>query len=53
MADKIALLLEAERRGILPENKKALLAEARRRGLVSGGQAPAPQSGMTREQRQA
>lgn len=53
MADKIALLLEAERRGILPDNKKALLAEARKRGLVPGGQRPAPQGGMTREQRQA
>jgi len=28
-------LIEAEKRGILPENKKELLAEARRRGLVS------------------
>lgn len=33
MAD-MELLLEAERRGILPEDKKALLAEARNRGLV-------------------
>lgn len=32
------LLLEAERRGILPENKKVLLNEARRRGLVGGDQ---------------
>ena len=31
------LLLEAERRGILPEDKKPLLDEARRRGLVPGG----------------
>lgn len=30
------LLLEAERRGILPEDKKLLLIEARRRGLVPG-----------------
>jgi len=30
----IDALLEAERRGILPEDKKPLLAEARRRGLV-------------------
>lgn len=34
MADKLALMLEAERRGILPPDKVALLAEARRRGLV-------------------
>ena len=42
---KIQLLLEAERRGILPPDKAALLAEARRRGLVPGGtttEAPAP-----------
>src|SRR3546814_4426886 len=48
MADKIALLLEAERRGILPPEKVALLAEARKRGLVPGGQkAPADFSGVT------
>lgn len=34
----VALLLEAERRGILPADKVALLAEARRRGLVPGGE---------------
>lgn len=34
MADKIALYLEAEKRGILPENKKAILAEMRNRGMV-------------------
>lgn len=39
MAD-IELLLEAERRGLLPEEKKAALAEARRRGLVP--MAPVP-----------
>jgi hypothetical protein len=33
----INLLLEAEKRGILPEEKKPLLDEARKRGLVSGG----------------
>lgn len=33
----IDLLLEAERRGILPADKKPLLDEARRRGLVPGG----------------
>lgn len=37
MTSKVDLLLEAERRGILPENKKPLLEEARRRGLVPGG----------------
>ena len=36
---KLDLLLEAERRGILPEDKKGLLEEARRRGLVPGGEA--------------
>ena len=46
MAD-IELILEAERRGILPEDKKGLLAEARARGLVEAGEggadgAPAP-----------
>ena len=35
MAD-LELLLEAERRGLLPDDKKALLAEARSRGLVPG-----------------
>lgn len=37
MADpkKIAVLLEAERRGILPPKQQALLAEARKRGLIS------------------
>jgi len=34
----MALLLEAEKRGILPEDKKPLLAEARRRGLIGGGE---------------
>lgn len=34
MAPKLDVLLEAERRGILPENKKVLLEEARKRGLV-------------------
>ena len=36
------LLLEAERRGILPDDKKALLLEARNRGLISGGDTPVP-----------
>lgn len=35
---KLDLLLEAERRGILPADKKGLLDEARRRGLVPGGE---------------
>lgn len=34
MENKLALMVEAEKRGILPESKKALLAEARKRGLV-------------------
>jgi hypothetical protein len=33
----LQLLLEAERRGILPANKKLLLDEVRRRGLISDG----------------
>lgn len=36
MAD-IEALIEAERRGILPQDKAPLLAEARRRGLAGGG----------------
>jgi hypothetical protein len=36
------LLLEAERRGILPADKAQLLAEARRRGLVQGGASAVP-----------
>lgn len=38
MDNKIDLLLEAERRGILPQNKQELLSEARRRGLVTPAQ---------------
>lgn len=40
MAD-FGLLLEAERRGILPPEKQSLLAEARKRGLVPGAPAAA------------
>ena len=40
MADRMELMLEAERRGILPPRQAELLGEARRRGLVPGG-APA------------
>lgn len=35
---RIEALIEAERRGILPPDKKPLLDEARRRGLVPGGE---------------
>lgn len=42
MADQIALLIEAERRGILPADKAPLLAEARRRGLVPGNATAEP-----------
>jgi len=45
------LLIEAERRGILPPDKVELLAEARRRGLVPGatptGAIPGAAPGMT------
>lgn len=34
MADKLQLMLEAERRGILPPEQKVLLDEARKRGLI-------------------
>ena len=34
----LEVMLEAERRGILPPDKAALLAEARRRGLAPGGE---------------
>lgn len=48
MSDRINALLEAERRGILPDNMKAALAEARKRGLVGGGQGtPANAEGGT------
>lgn len=33
---KMELMLEAEKRGILPQDKSALLAEARSRGLIAG-----------------
>ena len=42
MAD-LQLILEAERRGILPPEKQALLDEARRRGLIEGEAPPAAQ----------
>ena len=40
MATKIELLLEAEKRGLLPADKIAALNEARRRGLVAGVESP-------------
>lgn len=39
MANKIELMLEAERRGILQPEQTAMLAEARKRGLVNSPQA--------------
>lgn len=42
MADRLQLMIEAERRGILPPDKVALLAEARKRGLVPGGEPQQP-----------
>jgi hypothetical protein len=47
MAD-LQLLLEAERRGILPPDRKALLDEARRRGLIEGATVPQPEPEVTR-----
>lgn len=41
------LLLEAEKRGILPENKRAILAEARKRGLIGGQAKSAKESSIT------
>ena len=38
----LKLLLEAEKRGILPPDKRALLDEAKRRGLVGGGESQQP-----------
>ena len=43
----LQLLLEAERRGILPPDKAALLQEARKRGLVPGTKAAPPQPETT------
>jgi hypothetical protein len=38
MATKLELMLEAEKRGVLPPEKAALLNEARKRGLVGSNQ---------------
>jgi hypothetical protein len=40
MATKIELLQEAEKRGILPQNKKAVFDEAVSRGLIQGPSTP-------------
>ena len=40
MPSKMELLLEADKRGILPPDKKALFEEAKRRGLVGGVNEP-------------
>lgn len=40
MATKLELLLEAEKRGLLPQEKVDALNEARRRGLVAGVESP-------------
>ncbi len=40
----LQLLLEAERRGLLPPDKAALLAEARRRGLLPGTEQAQPET---------
>ena len=36
MATKLEMLLEGERRGILPPEKLAVLQESRKRGLIPG-----------------
>lgn len=41
MPTQMELMMEAERRGILPPEKAAMLAEARKRGLVGGAAQPA------------
>jgi hypothetical protein len=41
-ANNIDLMLEAERRGILPSDKQSLLNEARKRGLVNDGYEQVP-----------
>ncbi|MBW8366801.1 MAG: hypothetical protein K0M70_02955 [Arenimonas sp.] len=56
MAEKLDVLIEAERRGILPDSKREVLAEARRRGLVSLAPVPldplrAPDPGMQTDDR--
>jgi hypothetical protein len=40
MATKLELLLEAEKRGLLPQEKVDALNEARRRGIVAGVESP-------------
>lgn len=42
MASKLELLIEGERRGLLPPDKQAMLDEARSRGLVPPGEAETP-----------
>lgn len=44
MASPLELMMEADRRGILPPDKKVLLDEAKRRGLVPGLDAPAAEA---------
>jgi hypothetical protein len=51
MADKVELLLEADRRGILPPDQKALLDEARKRGLVGGAGPQQARPPMTLQER--
>lgn len=49
MADRIQLMMEAERRGILPPDKAALLNEARKRGLVEDVSTPPQPTPMVNE----
>jgi hypothetical protein len=50
---KLEALLEAERRGILPESKAPMLAEARRRGLIPAIEQAAPEPQAERVYTQA
>lgn len=42
MANTLDLMLEAEKRGILPPDRKAMLDEARKRGIVPGAEPVTP-----------
>jgi hypothetical protein len=52
MPSQVELLLEAERRGILPPEKQPLLNEARNRGLIPSATLEESTIGITPTQRQ-